>query len=68
MKTITLKINCSETHCHEKDSVMNCHFRGNRKFGTIPVCRLFPSKEDSFTDLDEDNNSRVLRCSDCLNS
>jgi hypothetical protein len=42
-----------------------CRFIGSRKFGTQPVCFLYPSDDSSTTDL-YDKDGWVQRCHACV--
>lgn len=70
MKTITLKIECGETTCASKSGKF-CQFLGSKKFGSIAVCMLFPTKNptpnnDGLTVLEENENGWIARCDQCL--
>lgn len=65
MKTLKFDISCGEKTCaHEKGKF--CRFFGSRRFGTIPCCVLFPTEDNSFTELETGDDGWVLRCNDCL--
>jgi hypothetical protein len=72
-KTIQIKIVCDETTCHSKDfytfgtdlKKIRCQFLGSKKFGSIPVCMLFPSNDDSSTELNE-KDGWIQRCDECM--
>ena len=64
-KLITLDIRCGENTCAESKGNF-CKYVGTRRMGTEYVCRLFPSNEDSFTALKEDENEWLKRCDECM--
>ena len=64
MKSITLKVDCGETTCASTPGNF-CQFFGTMRFGTVPLCRLFPSIGDTFTELHE-KDGWVQRCASCI--
>ena len=64
MGQITIDINCGKTTCASKPGEF-CQFFGTMRFGTVPLCRLFPSIGDTFTELHE-KDGWVQRCDSCL--
>lgn len=64
MTTISIEIECGETTCASKPGEF-CKFFGTMRFGTIPLCRLFPSEGDSMTEL-KMVDGWVRRCDDCI--
>ena len=65
-KTVSIQIECGETTCASEPGKF-CKFFGTMRFGTIPLCRLFPSDNESFTTL-KDEDGWIQRCPDCMNS
>lgn len=61
---LSLAVVCGEAACASEPGKF-CQFLGSRRMGTMTVCRLFPTKEDSHTPL-EDKHGWVQRCSACL--
>lgn len=59
-----IPIICGETTCGT-GSGMFCEYVGTRRLGTEWICRLFPTEEDSYTQL-EDKESWLQRCKMCL--
>lgn len=66
MTNIKIKIECGQSTCASEPGKF-CAFFGSVKFGLISVCRLFPTDENSFTVLEE-QNGWVQRCADCKES
>ena len=64
-RNLVIRINCGATHCFSAPGE-HCAYLGSRKFGQLPVCRLFPSEDRTYLDLLEDASRRVLRCAPCL--
>ena len=63
MITLQIKIEAGETTC-AKEPGKFCQFFGTMRFGTFPICTLFPSDHDVFTELKE-KDGWVQRCADC---
>lgn len=63
-KFIKFEIDCGETTCAIVPGKF-CKFVGAARFGTIPVCRLFSSSNDSYTEL-IDKDGWLQRCDSCL--
>lgn len=61
--TLRISISCGARTCAAEPGKF-CRFMGSVKFGTIPVCRLFPSDTDSYTVLHADAGW-VQRCDAC---
>ena len=61
-KLIALKIDCGETTCARARGEF-CRYFGSMKFGTVPVCTLFPG-ETSHTVLDA-SGDWTQRCPAC---
>jgi len=66
-KTLHLSIECGEKTCASEPGVF-CRFLHATHFGQQPVCGLFPSKDGSYTWLDDQEGGWVQRCADCLNA
>ena len=64
MTTLSIAIECGKTTCASEPGKF-CKFFGTMRFGTIPLCRLFPSEGDSCTEL-KDVGGWIQRCDDCL--
>ena len=64
MKTLKINIECGETTCAKAPGEF-CSFMGSMRFGTIPICSLFPSDRDTYTEL-RDQDGWVQRCQQCL--
>lgn len=65
MPKISLNINCGKTTCFATPN-HPCQLLGSRKMGQQWVCMLFPSLGNAYTDLEEDKNGWLQRCSACL--
>lgn len=71
-RKIIIKINCGDFTCASEPENF-CKFIGSRKFGTMPVCLLFPSvsgnyrRSESSTDLN-DKDGWVQRCQACIDA
>ena len=63
-KKLSIKINSGNLTCANMPGKF-CVFLGAVKFGLVPVCRLFPSTDRSYTFL-EDKDGWVQRCDECL--
>ena len=46
--TLKIQVECGETTC-AKEPGKFCRFFGTMRFGTIPICMLFPSDNEAFT-------------------
>ena len=66
MATALIQINCGETTCASEPGKF-CNFFGTMRFGTSPLCRLFPSENDAYTPLTE-KDGWVQRCEQCISS
>jgi hypothetical protein len=67
-KMLKIEIKCGDTTCASEPGEF-CKFFSTIRFGTVPVCRLFPSRDDSLTELKtsgDDQSGWVLRCEACL--
>lgn len=64
MPRLALDIECGERTCAVTRGVF-CRFLGSVKCGQVPVCRLFPSDDHTYTLLD-DVDGWVQRCEECL--
>jgi hypothetical protein len=68
-KTLEFKIECGEFTCASEHGKF-CRFFGSIRYGLDAVCRLFPTKEESFTRLEVNEGSHMtgwtLRCEECL--
>lgn len=62
-KTLRIKIVAGEHTCASKSGEF-CKFFGTTRFGTLPVCWLFPSPTDGFTVLEE-KDGWTQRCAAC---
>jgi len=60
---LTIEVECGEKTCSSKPGQI-CKYM---KFGKIPVCCLFPSEQETFTQLEE-KDSWIQRCKSCINS
>lgn len=71
-KTLKIQISCGEKTCASEPGKF-CRFFGSINFGSTPVCVLFPSEDNSYTKLfqNEDKDSKIFgwteRCKSCLN-
>jgi hypothetical protein len=65
-KILKIEIECGEKTCAIEPKKF-CHYFGTVKFGSIPTCCLFPSKDKDrpWTDLKE-VDGWAMRCADCL--
>lgn len=63
MKTIKLNLDCGESTCASEPGKF-CQFFGSMRFGTIAVCRLFPSDDGAQTELFE-KDGWIQRCEAC---
>lgn len=63
-KSLKIEILSGEHTCITKEK-KRCPFFGSTRFGTIPVCLLFPSKENSHTELTEGFDGWIQRTKDC---
>lgn len=61
---IKLEIECGETTCASEPGKF-CRFVGAMRFGTIPICLLFPDRESPHTRL-EDKDGWLQRCPQCM--
>lgn len=64
MATVVINIRCGERTCARTAGEF-CQYFGSIRFGMVPVCRLFPSDDNSYTEL-EAVDGWTLRCKDCL--
>jgi len=67
-KTLTVKIKCGEKTCASKPGKF-CSYVGTAGLKAIPVCRLFPTADNSYTVLKTtggDPLGWLLRCPECL--
>lgn len=70
MKTLQIQIDCGETTCAREPGKF-CEFFGTRRFGTTPVCMLFPQadpnphNQGASTDL-KGKDGWIQRCSACM--
>lgn len=62
-KVLRIPIKCGEQTCASKPGEF-CQFLGTVRFGSVPVCRLFPSHIDSHTFLEE-ADGWIQRCDAC---
>jgi hypothetical protein len=72
MTIIQFEIKCGEESCAREEGKF-CRFLGSRKFGSVSVCLLFPSKnpgrkESGASTSLEEKNGWVLRCLACLDA
>lgn len=65
-RILQIEIDCGETTCASEPGKF-CRWRGSRGFGTVPICALFATKNDTYTDL-EDMDGWVRRCQQCLDA
>jgi len=65
MKKVTIQLNCGESTCASVPGVF-CAFMGATKFGTVPVCLLFPGPSQAHTVLYENDAGWVARCQRCM--
>ena len=56
-------IECGEHTCASEPGKF-CRFLGSMRFGTIPLCLLFPDRESSHTLLEE-KDGWLQRCDAC---
>lgn len=63
MPTLTIPIECGADTCASEPGKF-CRFVGSRSFGQRFVCRLFPTKTESFTPLAE-RDGWLQRCDQC---
>jgi hypothetical protein len=61
---LNIEIECGGNTCASEPGKF-CRFLGTTHFGTRPVCRLFPTPEDSHASLKE-KDGWVQRCKACL--
>jgi hypothetical protein len=72
MKKKILRIEIETSSCNENRCADNisegkmCKYLGSTKFGLIPVCMLFPSDENAYTELKQGDDNCTLRCEDCM--
>ena len=68
-KTIKIIIDCGKTTCASERGKF-CAYLGSKVFGTIPICTLFASKDDSYVLLNEHTEGSrkgwLARCPQCL--
>jgi hypothetical protein len=64
-RRLPIEIDCGDQTC-AKEPGKFCRFFGQVKFGTIPVCMLFPSVDNSHTILEQGPDGWTLRCTECL--
>jgi len=64
-RKLTIEIDCGDTTCARASGEFCQHFGGIR-FGTVPVCMLFPS-DSAYTVLDA-SGDWTLRCQACLDA
>jgi hypothetical protein len=60
---VRFELKCGENTCASEPG-MFCQFLGAIHFGTKPVCLLFPSDDNSYTALHE-QDGWVQRCTTC---
>jgi len=60
--TLELEIDCGKETC-AKEPGKFCKYFSTRRFGTIPMCKLF--QEDLFIDMESDWH---LRCQQCYSN
>jgi hypothetical protein len=65
MAKLIIEVGCGEKTCIDGD--VRCNYIGTFRFGTRWVCRLFPSCDDSYTELFDDGGY-LQRCDACLKS
>lgn len=66
-KILRIEIKCGENTCASAPGEF-CRFLGSVKFGSVPVCMLFPSETESYTFLKTDTGTPmgwVQRCAAC---
>lgn len=65
---LKIPITCGEETCASEPGVF-CQFLGSRNLGMVPICCLFPSGREVYTNLyttDGQETSWLARCPDCL--
>lgn len=70
---LKLDIAAGRETCYDPETGATCRFRGTRRLGTLPICALFPTESEVYTDLEvgrvhsQGFNGRecVLRCTAC---
>lgn len=65
-RRLELTIRCGERTCAAAPKQF-CPYFGTRKFGQVPMCRLFPTQTGSATVLEE-QDGWTQRCQACLDS
>ena len=71
-RKLEIEIDCGDTTCASAPGKF-CRFAGARRWGTVPVCLLFPDQNPSrqnvsgHTGLD-DKDGWVQRCQGCLDA
>ena len=63
-KTVKIIISCGEKTCARKPGKF-CKYLGTSGMAQTTICRLFPTKEFSFTILKE-KRGWTQRCKECL--
>lgn len=64
-KMLRIPIVCGATTCASEPGVF-CRFLGSIRFGSVPVCTLFPSTLESYTFLETDTpDGWIQRCDAC---
>jgi hypothetical protein len=72
MTVLKINIKCGKTMCASQPGEF-CEYLGSRRYGTTPVCMLFPQADPNphnvggTTDL-QDVDGWVRRCQMCLDS
>ena len=66
MRVLKIKVICGEETCFSMEDRKMCCYMGFRRFGTVPVCMLFPNDGISYTDLSESESGFALRCQKCI--
>jgi len=66
MIEVRFDLNCGALTCASESNKF-CKFFGTKTFGQVPVCRLFPSEEKSYTELRQ-LNGWSIRCDACLDA
>jgi hypothetical protein len=72
MPKLILNIECGEKTCAKRPGEF-CKYLGTRKFGSISVCMLFPTKfpqrkQNAATTELESENGWTMRCQECLDA